>query len=59
MRGGNVLNNTKKITNLEIDNIIDKAINISIINKLLKTKVINKDEFDKIKKKIDKFYKTA
>lgn len=53
------MNDTKNLTNLEIDNVIDKAINISIINKLLKTKVINKDEFDKIKKKIDKFYKTA
>lgn len=53
------MNSTKKLTNLEIDNIIDKAINISIINKLLKNEVINKDEFDKIKTKIDKFYKTA
>ena len=59
MGGGNWLNDTKKITNLEIENIIDKAINISIINKLLKTDVINKEEFDKIKIKIDKFYKTT
>lgn len=53
------MNDTRKITNLEIENIIDKAINISIINKLLKTDVINKEEFDKIKIKIDKFYKTT
>ena len=59
MGGGNWLNDTRKITNLEIENIIDKAINISIINKLLKTDVINKEEFDKIKIKIDKFYKTT
>jgi len=58
MRGG-IFIDTKKLTQIEIENIIDKAINISIITKLLKMEVINKDEFDKIKIKIDKFYKMA
>ena len=51
--------NKKNLTQIEINNIIDKTIIKSIIDKLLKTKVITKDEFDKIKIKIDKFYKIA
>lgn len=46
----------KKLTQLEIDNIIDETINISILSKLLKLKLINEKEFYILKEKIKKFY---
>ena len=46
----------KKLTQLEIDNIIDETINISILSKLLKQKLINEKEFYILKEKIKKFY---
>ena len=36
-------NKEKSLTQLEIDNIIDKSINMSIISRLLKLNVINVD----------------
>ncbi len=46
----------KKLTQLEIDNIIDKSINISIISRLLNLKLINEKQFYILKEKIDNFY---
>lgn len=43
----------------EFENIIDKMINISIITKLLNLNIIDEVQFDKLKEKIDKFYKTC
>ena len=38
-------NKEKIITQLEIDNIIDETINLSIISKLLKLELINEKQF--------------
>ena len=46
----------KELTELEKDNIIDKAINISIISRLLKLNVINEQQFFSLKEKIQTFY---
>lgn len=56
LRGGNLLNDTKKITELEIDNIIDETINLSILSKLLKLNLITEKEFFTLKEKIKSFY---
>lgn len=55
-RGGSLLEDTKKLTQIEIDNIIDKSINMSIISKLLNLKLINEKQFYILKEKIDNFY---
>ena len=47
---------TRKLTQIEIDNIIDKSINISIISKLLKLELITEKQFNIIKDKIKNFY---
>ena len=46
----------KILTQLEIDNIIDETINLSIISKLLKLELINEKQFYLIKEKIKSFY---
>ncbi len=50
------MEDTKKLTQLEIDNIIDKSINMSIISRLLNLKLINEKQFYILKEKIDNFY---
>lgn len=35
----------KKLTQLEIDNIIDESINLSILSRLLKLELINEKQF--------------
>lgn len=50
------MEDTKNLTQLEIDNIIDKSINMSIISKLLNLKLINEKQFYILKEKIDNFY---
>lgn len=56
MRGGNLLkeddNKEKNLTQLEIDNVIDKTINLSIILKLLKINVITEKQYYILKDKI-------
>lgn len=47
---------TKHLSQLEIDNIIDKSINISIISKLLKLELITEKQFYMLKEKIKNFY---
>lgn len=50
------MEDNKKLTQIEIDNIIDKSINMSIISKLLNLKLINEKQFYILKEKIDNFY---
>ena len=45
-----------ELTQLEIDNIIDKSINLSIISYLLKTNLITEKQYYIIKEKIKSFY---
>ncbi len=46
----------KKLTQLEIDNIIDETINLSILTKLKELNIINDKQFYILKKKIKGFY---
>lgn len=50
------MNDTKQLTQLEIDNIIDESINLSIISKLLKLNLITEKQFYVLKEKIKSFY---
>lgn len=45
-----------KLTQVEIDNIIDKAINLSIISRLMKLNLITEKQFYVLKEKIKFFY---
>ena len=60
MRGGILLkevdNDKKNLTQIEIDNIIDKSINMSILSKLFNLKLLNEKEFTILKEKIKSFY---
>lgn len=44
------------LTQLEIDNLIDETINLSILSKLLKLNLITNKEFYTLKEKIKNFY---
>ena len=46
----------KRLTQLEIDNIIDESINLSILSRLLKLELINEKQFFILKEKIKTFY---
>ena len=46
----------KELTQLEIDNIIDETINLSVILELKNSKIINETQFLKLKEKIKTFY---
>ncbi len=46
----------KKLTQIEIDNIIDESINLSILSRLLKLELINEKQFFILKEKIKTFY---
>lgn len=50
------MSNTKNLTQLEIDNMIDESINLSIISKLLKMNLITEKQFYILKEKIKCFY---
>lgn len=54
-RGGTIID-TKNLTQLEIDNIIDESINLSIISKLLNLKLIDEKQFYILKEKLKTFY---
>ena len=49
-------NDKKNLTQIEIDNIIDKSINMSILSKLFNLKLLNEKEFTILKEKIKSFY---
>lgn len=46
----------KILTQIEIDNIIDNSINISILSKLFNLKLLNEKEFLILREKIKSFY---
>ena len=48
-------NKENELIQLEIDNIIDETINLSILTKLLKLKLINEKQFYLLKTKIKSF----
>lgn len=50
------MQDNKKITQLEIENIIDNTINVSILSKLLKLNLITEQQFYILKEKIQNFY---
>ena len=60
MRGGNLLkeddNKEKILTQLEIDNIIDESINLSILSKLLKLELITDKQYFILRGKVKSFY---
>lgn len=60
MRGGTLLKEDdikeKILTQLEIDNIIDNSINISILSKLFHLELLNEKEFLILREKIKSFY---
>ena len=53
---GETIIDTKNLTQLEIDNIIDESINLSIISKLLNLKLIDEKQFYILKEKLKTFY---
>ena len=54
-KGGTIID-IKNLTQLEIDNIIDESINLSIISKLLNLKLIDEKQFYILKEKLKTFY---
>lgn len=46
----------KKLTQIEIENILDETINLSIISKLLNLKLITEQQYYVLKEKIKNFY---
>lgn len=46
----------KILTQLQIDNIIDETINISILSKLLNLKLISEKQFFILREKVKTFY---
>lgn len=46
----------KKLNQIEIDNIIDEAINLSILAKLLKLKLITEKQYYLLQEKVKHFY---
>ena len=46
----------KNLTQIEIDNLIDETINLSILSKLLKLNLITNKEFYTLKEKIKNLY---
>ena len=48
--------NEKILTQLEIENILDETINLSIISKLLTLNLITETQFYILKEKIKNFY---
>ncbi len=47
---------TKQLTQLEIDKIIDETINLSVLSKLFKLNLITEKQFYILKEKIKTFY---
>ncbi len=50
------MSDTKKLTQIEIDNKLDETINLSIISKLLNLKLITEKQYYILKEKIKNFY---
>ena len=52
----NLLKETKQLTQLEIDKIIDETINLSVLSRLFKLNLITEKQFYILKEKIKTFY---
>lgn len=50
------MSDTKKLTQIEIDNILDESINLSILLKLLNLKLIDEKQYYILKNKVKSFY---
>ena len=50
------MNEIKELTQIEIENILDETINLSIIGKLLNLKLITEKQYYVLKEKIKNFY---
>ena len=50
------MNEIKELTQIEIENILDETINLSIISKLLKLNLITEKQYYVLKEKIQNFY---
>lgn len=50
------MNDTKKLTQIEIENILDETINLSIISKLLNLNLITEKQYYILKEKLKTFY---
>ena len=50
------MNKAKRLKQIEVDNIIDESINLSILSKLYNLKLINEKQFYILKEKIKSFY---
>ena len=48
-----------KLTQIEIDNVIDKVINLSIISRLMNLNLITEKQFYVLKEKIKSFYQNC
>ena len=55
-KGGSLLNEIKELTQIEIENILDETINLSIISKLLNLKLITEKQYYVLREKIKNFY---
>ena len=55
-KGEILLNEIKELTQIEIENILDETINLSIISKLLNLKLITEKQYYVLKEKIKNFY---
>lgn len=49
-------NKEKLLTQLEIDNIIDESINLSILSRLLKLELITDKQYFILREKVKSFY---
>ncbi len=50
------MNEIKELTQIEIENILDETINLSIISNLLNLKLITEKQYYVLKEKIKNFY---
>ncbi len=50
------MEDTKKLTQIEIENIIDETINLTIISRLLNLNLITEKQYYVLKEKIQNFY---
>ena len=50
------MNEIKELTQIEIENILDETINLSIISKLLNLQLITEKQYYVLKEKIKNFY---
>ena len=55
-KGEILLEEKKRLTQIEIENILDETINLSIISKLLNLKLITEQQYYVLKEKIKNFY---